>query len=125
MTTETKLGRSAESILESGAGGEFHRAIALADLGSALYGVIEEFSYDTNEPATDLLRMARDLQQHLERLQIADDAELTLDRTCDACDGDAKDHGLQEPERSQNPCGDCQGTGALALPSSGLTKETE
>jgi DnaJ-class molecular chaperone len=124
MAADTvKHGRSVDSIVEGGCDGEFHRAILLSDLAGNLEAVVGEFAYDTDEPASDLLRMAHDLQAHVERLSITADATLTLNRTCDACGGDGKDWRLQEPERSMNPCEDCGGTGAASRDSQ-QTEET-
>lgn len=121
-TDTTNHGRSADDILEAGAGGVYHRAIYIAELDSASYGVEEEFAYDEDEVAVELVRLVRDLRAHLSRLSITEDAALTLDRTCPACGGDGKDWRLQEPERSQNPCEDCEGTGSLPLRETGDTK---
>jgi hypothetical protein len=89
MAEATKhVGRSADDIVESGAGGEFHRAVILTDLASAAYGAEAEFAYDTDEPATDLVRLCRDLQALLERLSIDEaTATLTLNRECRRCSG--------------------------------------
>lgn len=115
MTTETAShGRSVDSIVEGAAGGVFHRAVLLSDLSGTLYAVHEEFSYDDTEEAQELVRRTSALMEHLELLSISEKAELTVNRTCDACGGDGKDWRLQEPERSVNPCEDCNGTGWLA-----------
>jgi hypothetical protein len=111
MPETIQAGRDPESIVEGGAGGDYCRALILTELDNAAYAVEEEFSYDTNEPATDLVRLIKDLRAHLERLSVADDATLTVHRVCSACGGDGKDWHLQEPERSMNPCEDCDGRG--------------
>lgn len=88
MTTDqTVRGRAASDIVEGGAGGEFHRALALAELDTAAYVIEEEFAYDINEPATDLLRLCGDLRAHLARLSVTYSAELTLNRECGMCSG--------------------------------------
>jgi hypothetical protein len=107
MAIEVKHGRRAEDICEGGAGGEYHRAILLSDLGSTVEAVEAEFAYDIDEPASDLLRLVRDLKVHLERLSITTEAELVLDRTCGACGGSGHHWKLGQGDA----CDECGGTG--------------
>jgi hypothetical protein len=74
-------GRKPYDIVDGGAGGEFHRALALEDLSSACEVIVEEFAYDTGEPASHLLMLVKDLQAHLTQLRITDDALLTLEES--------------------------------------------
>lgn len=107
MPNRSTIGTRPEDILERGAGGEWHRALAISDLMSALEAVTEEFTYDTSEPAQDLLRMARDLLAFTERLAITEDAWLTLDKECRACGGRGEYGGVDR-------CEECGGTGVEA-----------
>lgn len=106
MTTDTKRGRSAERIVEGGAGGLYHRALAIFELDNALYAAGEEFRYDETEPANGLVQLVDALRAHVATLSLTDDAELTLDRACDACGG----NGLHWDHQG-DPCPDCKGTG--------------
>lgn len=98
-------GRSAEDILDGGAGGEWHRALALQDLDSAAYGVEEEFAYDDDEPARDLVHMAKELRTHLARLSVTKDAKLSLWRECRMCSGEGTVGGEK--------CIECGGVGSV------------
>lgn len=105
MSTQVKTGRSPEAICEGETGGKLHRAIILSDLAGDLYVVTEEFSYDENDAAKDLVRLAVALKEHVERLAITDDSELTLDHECGACGGRGSWDG------KGTPCNECGGTG--------------
>lgn len=76
-----KEGRKPYDIIDGGAGGEFHRALALEELSSACEVVTEEFAYDLEEPALHLLMLVKDLQVHLTHLRITDDALLMLEES--------------------------------------------
>lgn len=107
MPEATKThGRSAEDIVEAGAGGEYYRALILTELDSATCGIEEEFAYDTSEEALELSRLVRDLRAHLERLSVTEDAELTMYRQCRRCSGDGKTAG-------EDPCAECGGSGSV------------
>jgi hypothetical protein len=73
--------RTAESIIEAVAGGEYHRACAIADLESAADTAIAEFEYDTEVAAVDLVRMVRELRGLVLRLRITEKAELVAEPT--------------------------------------------
>ena len=72
--------RTAESILEAGAGGEYYRACAIADLESALDTAIAEFEHDDGAAAATLVTDARPLRELVVRLRITEAAELTWAR---------------------------------------------
>jgi hypothetical protein len=104
MADTKTIGRRPEDILEGGAGGEWHRALLLSDLLGNLEAVAEEFSYDLTDEARDLLRLAADLQSHVDKLAVTGNADLTANKECRACGGEGR-YG------SVDPCEECDGTG--------------
>lgn len=99
-----KVGRSIDDMLEAEAGGLVSRLAALSDLSSAAYTVGMEFEHDDEEAAVTLVRLARELEEYLERLSVAPDASLTLYRQCRRCSGKGK-------TQDEDPCIECGGSG--------------
>lgn len=99
-------GRSAYDIVEAGAGGVFHRATVLYELESAACGVAEEFSYDDEEAASELVRLCREVEEKARLLSIREDGRLTLYRECVRCSG----HGGTPGEPV---CVLCEGSGRV------------
>lgn len=99
------FGRSADDILEGGMGGEVHRAMLLQDLTSALYGVAEEFRYDKEPEACEIVRLCDELHDRATLLSIDETtARLTSNRQCRRCSGAGETSG-------EAPCIECAGRG--------------
>lgn len=98
-------GRSADDIIDGGAGGEFSRALMLFELDGMAETVRTEFMYDDGDPAKELYRLVLELQAHLNKLSVTVGAELTLHRYCEACGG-VDPHGCEE----------CDGDGYVVPP---------
>jgi hypothetical protein len=100
----TQSGKSIEDLLEARAGCPEFRLVELAELSSAVYAVAEEFAYDEEEPAVDLVRLCRGLQRFLEDVSVTEGGTLTLNRQCARCSGAGRTKG-------ENPCIECGGLG--------------
>lgn len=80
-------GLSSYDIVEAGAGGVFHRAVLLQELESATSAAAEEFAYDDEDAASELVRLCREVEEKVKLLSIREDATLTLYRECRRCSG--------------------------------------
>jgi hypothetical protein len=106
MVTKIQGGQSIDDFLEHETGGVHHKAIILAELGSAVYTARKEWEYDEDGEGVELTRLCAALDEYLTHLSILPDGELTLYRECRRCGG-AGGFG-DEPT-----CGECGGTGSV------------
>jgi hypothetical protein len=100
------VGRSADDIIESKAGGLEHRAVVLLELGSGVETAREEFRYDEDdEAAAEIVRLCVELDALLGRVSIDEaTARLTFNRECARCDG-------RRRFPDGDPCIECGGKG--------------
>lgn len=102
------VGYSAEDILERESGGLVSHAIFIADLGSALEGVYENFKYDETAESNLLCEKVKELMQLIEGISLDGDGALTFKRSCSRCSGRGASTG-------EDPCRDCAGKGYVEL----------
>lgn len=106
MVTKIKGGRSVDDFLEHEAGGVYHKAVILADLGSAVYTARKEWEYDESEAGVLLTQLCTALDDYLRDLSIMPDGELTRYRECSRCGGEG---GFKD----EPTCNECGGVGSV------------
>lgn len=109
MSEATKVqgGRTPDDIVERIAGGLGHRAITFVELASALYAAREEFVYDDQPEAAELVEMCDRLASWLDGMSMLPDGQLSSWRECARCSGAGATSG-------EDPCVECAGVGATS-----------
>lgn len=96
----------ADEFLERESGGVHHKAVMLAELGSAVEASRAEWEYEGAEEAVQLVRLCAALDDYLKDLSILPDGTITRWRQCQRCSGAGE-------TRGESPCIECRGRGAV------------